>query len=48
MSKPVLSDAEGPRIRTLRQACPEDANRLLRHAQDERLAYRRAQGERNV
>jgi hypothetical protein len=24
----------------LRQACPEYANRLLRQAQDERLAYR--------
>src|SRR5712692_8082395 len=30
--------------RALRQACPEDANRPLRQAQGERLAYRRAQG----
>jgi hypothetical protein len=32
------------RLPPLREACPEYANRFLRQAQDERLAYRRAQG----
>ena len=33
---------------SLRQACPEYANRFLQQAQDERLTYRRAQAERMV
>ena len=32
----------------VRQAPPEDASRLLRQAQDERPAYRRAQHEREM
>jgi hypothetical protein len=37
---------QGPWRTALRQACPEESDRLLRQAQDERSLYRRAQDER--